>query len=215
MSERHTTTLDKLRDRVSTYHRICRERVHPAAEASSVRCPYCQHTDSRVLESRSTEAGQSIRRRRECLQCKHRFTTYERIEFVPVTVIKRDDRRESFDSSKLLRGIIHACEKTGIPQVRLEALVDEIEAELQQRSVREVTSNEIGELVLHHLQGLSEVAYVRFASVYRQFQGIRDFVETLDRLKSHTSEIDAECVDKSSSSQAIEEEASASLMTQS
>jgi len=179
-----------------------------------VRCPYCQHTDSRVLESRSTEAGQSIRRRRECLQCKHRFTTYERIEFVPVTVIKRDDRRESFDSSKLLRGIIRACEKTGIPQVRLEALVDEIEAELQQRSVREVTSNEIGELVLQHLQALSEVAYVRFASVYRQFQGIRDFVETLDRLKSHTSEIDAECADESSSSQAIEEEASASLMTQ-
>lgn len=180
-----------------------------------MRCPYCQHTDSRVLESRSTEAGQSIRRRRECLQCKHRFTTYERIEFVPVTVIKRDDRRESFDSSKLLRGIIRACEKTGIPQVRLEALVDEIEAELQQRTVREVTSNEIGELVLQHLQSLSEVAYVRFASVYRQFQGIRDFVETLDRLKSHVNETDAECVDKSSSSHAVEEEASASLMAQS
>ncbi|HBB32106.1 MAG TPA: transcriptional regulator NrdR [Cyanobacteria bacterium UBA8803] len=150
-----------------------------------MQCPYCQYTDSRVLESRSTEAGQSVRRRRECLRCKHRFTTYERIEFVPVTVIKRDGKRESFDRSKLLRGIVRACEKTGIDQRRLEALVDEIEAEVQQRFGREITSNEIGELVLQYLRGESEVAYVRFASVYRQFQGIRDFVETLDHLKSN------------------------------
>lgn len=149
-----------------------------------MRCPSCQHTDSRVLESRSTEAGQSIRRRRECLHCKHRFTTYERIEFVPLTVFKRDGKRESFDKSKLLRGIIRACEKTGISQRRLEVLVDEIEAEVQQRFGREVTSNEIGELVLRYLRDESEVAYIRFASVYRQFQGIRDFVETLDHLKS-------------------------------
>jgi transcriptional repressor NrdR len=119
------------------------------------------------------------------LRCKHRFTTYERIEFVPVTVIKRDGQRESFDRSKLLRGIIRACEKTGIPQIRLEALVDEIEAEVQQRFGREVTSNDIGELVLRYLRDESEVAYVRFASVYRHFQGIRDFVETLDHLKNH------------------------------
>ena len=155
-----------------------------------MRCPSCQHTDSRVLESRSTEAGQSVRRRRECLRCKHRFTTYERIEFVPLTVIKRDGKRESFDRSKLLRGIVRACEKTGIPQRRLEVLVDEIEAELQQQSGREVTSNEIGELVLRYLRDESEVAYVRFASVYRQFQGIRDFVETLDRLKDHAEQIE-------------------------
>ncbi|NEN98326.1 MAG: transcriptional regulator NrdR, partial [Moorea sp. SIO3I7] len=90
-----------------------------------MRCPSCHHTESRVLESRSTEAGKSVRRRRECLGCKHRFTTYERIEFVPITVIKRDGKRESFDRSKLLRGIIRACEKTGILQKRLEALVDE------------------------------------------------------------------------------------------
>lgn len=151
-----------------------------------MRCPYCQHTDSRVLESRSTEAGQSVRRRRECLECKHRFTTYERIEFVPITVIKRDGKRESFDRSKLLRGIVRACEKTGIHQRRLEAIIDDIEAELQQRFGREVTSSEIGELVLRYLRDESEVAYVRFASVYRQFQGIRDFVETLDHLQSHT-----------------------------
>jgi transcriptional repressor NrdR len=170
-----------------------------------MRCPYCQHTDSRVLESRSTEAGQSVRRRRECLQCKHRFTTYERIEFVPLTVIKRDGKRESFDRSKLLRGIVRACEKTGIPQRRLEVLVDEIEAELQQQFDREVSSNEIGELVLKYLRDESEVAYVRFASVYRQFQGIRDFVETLDGLKSHTELVEATPVD--------ERETSASMMT--
>ena len=124
-----------------------------------------------------------MRRRRECLNCKRRFTTYERIEFVSISVIKRDGQRESFDRSKLLRGIVRSCEKTGIPVVRLEALVDEIEAQLQQRSLREVASREIGELVLVHLQKLSEVAYVRFASVYQQFQGIRDFVEALNHLK--------------------------------
>ncbi len=148
-----------------------------------MQCPFCQHTDSRVLESRSAEAGRSVRRRRECLNCDRRFTTYERIEFVPITVIKRDGQRESFDPSKLLRGIVRACEKTGVPAVRLAALVDDIEAELQQRAVREVTSNEIGEVVLKNLQSLSEVAYVRFASVYRQFQSIRDFVDELDNLK--------------------------------
>lgn len=147
-----------------------------------MQCPFCQHPDNRVLESRSTEAGQSIRRRRECLSCQRRFTTYERIEFLPITVLKQNGERELFDRSKILRGILHACQKTGIPTVRLEAMVDEIESELQQRSVREVKSLEIGELVLQQLKLLSEVAYVRFASVYRQFQGIRDFVETLDDL---------------------------------
>jgi transcriptional repressor NrdR len=148
-----------------------------------MQCPACQHTDSRVLESRSAEAGRSIRRRRECLSCSHRFTTYERVEFVPVTVLKRNGDRESFDRSKLLRGVVRACEKTGVTPARIEALVDEIESMLQQRQHREVTSAEIGELVLTHLQDLSEVAYIRFASVYRQFQGIRDFVDTLERLR--------------------------------
>lgn len=179
-----------------------------------MRCPYCQHTDSRVLESRSTEAGQSVRRRRECLRCKHRFTTYERIEFVPLTVIKRDGKRESFDRSKLLRGIVRACEKTGIPQRRLEVLVDEIEAELQQQFGREVTSNEIGELVLRYLRDESEVAYVRFASVYRQFQGIRDFVETLDRLKSHAELIETSPSASTAAFEADEREPSASVRTQ-
>lgn len=148
-----------------------------------MRCPFCQFPDNRVLESRSAESGHSVRRRRECLRCNRRFTTYERIEFVPVVVLKKSGERESFDRSKLLQGIVTACEKTGISHAKLEAIVDEIEAELQQRSAREVSSNEIGELVLNHLQNLNEVAYVRFASVHRQFQGIRDFVETLNHLK--------------------------------
>ncbi|MBF2026205.1 MAG: transcriptional regulator NrdR [Oscillatoriales cyanobacterium C42_A2020_001] len=149
-----------------------------------MRCPFCQHSDNRVLESRSAEAGQSVRRRRECLKCARRFTTYERIEFVPVTVIKRTGDRESFDRYKLLRGIARACEKTGVTSTQMENVVDEIESELQQRVVREVPSSEIGELVLNHLSLLSEVAYIRFASVYRKFQGIRDFVETLEHLQS-------------------------------
>jgi transcriptional repressor NrdR len=153
-----------------------------------MQCPFCQHTDSRVLESRSAEAGRSIRRRRECLACGRRFTTYERIEFVPITVVKRDGQREPFDRSKLLRGIVTACGKPGIPAMRLEALVDDIEAEFQQRSVREVTSNEIGDAVLQQLKQVSEVAYVRFASVYRQFKGVRDFIEELDILQDGTEQ---------------------------
>ncbi len=151
-------------------------------------CPSCQHTESRVLESRSTESGQSIRRRRECLKCKHRFTTYERIEFVPIAVIKRDGSRESFDRSKLLRGIIRACEKTEISNQKIQAIVEEIEARLQQNLKREFTSAEVGELVLEHLRQESEVAYVRFASVYRNFQGIKDFVETLEHLQHENSQ---------------------------
>jgi transcriptional repressor NrdR len=111
-----------------------------------------------------------------------RFTTYERIEFVPITVIKRDGTQESFDRSKLLRGVIRACEKTGVPQEKLEATIDEIEAQLQMRSDRNVQSVEIGEAVLEQLREISEVAYVRFASVYRQFQGVRDFAEALSHL---------------------------------
>ncbi len=150
-----------------------------------MQCPFCQHPNNRVLESRSAEAGRSIRRRRECLSCERRFTTYERIEYVPVTVIKRNGDRESFDRSKLLRGIVRACEKTGVSAIQTEAVVDEIEAALQQRTVREVSSETLGELVLERLKTLNEVAYVRFASVYRQFQGIRDFADTLSHLEDH------------------------------
>ncbi len=148
-----------------------------------MQCPYCQHNNSRVLESRSSEAGQSIRRRRECLECKHRFTTYERVEFIPITVIKQDGKRESFDRSKLLRGIIRACEKTGISFQRVETLVEDIEAEVQQYPRREITSEQIGLLVLKYLRLENEVAYIRFASVYGRFQGITDFVQTLNQMQ--------------------------------
>jgi transcriptional repressor NrdR len=149
-----------------------------------MQCPYCQHNNSRVLESRSSEGGQSIRRRRECLECKHRFTTYERVEFVPITVIKADGKKESFDPSKLLRGMVRACEKTGLSYQRLERIVEDIEAQIQQSNNREISSQDIGQLVLKYLQKENEVAYIRFASVYGRFQGITDFVETLNHLKT-------------------------------
>lgn len=153
-----------------------------------MQCPFCQHTNSRVLESRSAESGQSIRRRRECLQCKHRFTTYERIEFVPITVLKHDGTKESFDRSKLLRGLVRACEKTGIAYDRLEGIVDEIESQLQQCPGRTISSYEIGQLVLQYLRRENEVAYVRFASVYGRFQGIKEFVETLNQLQQYSQQ---------------------------
>ena len=150
-----------------------------------MQCPSCQNTDSRVLESRSADSGKSVRRRRECLNCEFRFTTYERVETMPITVLKRNGTRESFSRTKLLHGLARACEKTGVNASHLETVVDDIEVALQQRSNRDVSSQEIGELVLRQLKGLSEVAYVRFASVYRQFQGISDFVATLEDM--HTS----------------------------
>ncbi|ACA98959.1 MULTISPECIES: transcriptional regulator NrdR [Cyanophyceae] len=153
-----------------------------------MQCPYCQHTDSRVLESRSTGAGRSIRRRRECLSCKHRFTTYERIEFVPISVIKRNGQSEAFDRSKILRGMVRACEKTTVLPSTLEAIAEEIEAQLQQKPKRSITTAQIGDLVLHRLRQESEVAYVRFASVYRQFQGVDDFIETLSHLQDNAEQ---------------------------
>jgi transcriptional repressor NrdR len=152
-----------------------------------VQCPSCQNTDSRVLESRSADGGKSVRRRRECLNCEFRFTTYERVETMPITVLKRNGNRETFSRTKLLHGLGRACEKTGLSADRLENVVDELELSLQQRSSREVSSQEIGELVLNQLKDLNEVAYVRFASVYRQFQGISDFVATLEGMHSSSN----------------------------
>ena len=145
-----------------------------------MQCPSCQNTDSRVLESRSADSGRTVRRRRECLNCDFRFTTYERVETVPMTVLKRNGNREIFNRNKLLNGLTRACEKTSIKSNKVEVIVDELELKLQQRNVREIDSSEIGEMVLDHLRGISEVAYVRFASVYREFHGINDFVETLE-----------------------------------
>jgi transcriptional repressor NrdR len=153
-----------------------------------MRCPFCQHPDNRVLESRSAEAGQSVRRRRECLKCGHRFTTYERIEFVPVIVLKRGGERESFDRSRLLRELLLACDKTQVEERRIERVVDEIEAELQQRVIREVTSPDITKLALQHLRAVSEVAYIRYASLYCQFDGIQDFVGAIENLHDRVEE---------------------------
>ena len=149
-----------------------------------MQCPSCQNTDSRVLESRAADGGRSVRRRRECLNCDFRFTTYERVETVPITVVKRNGSREIFSRSKLLHGLDRACEKTGLDATRLEAMVEELELQLQQRGGRDISSAEIGELVLLQLKDISEVAYIRFASVYRQFRGIDDFVSTLETMST-------------------------------
>ena len=156
-----------------------------------MQCPSCQNTDSRVLESRAAEGGRSVRRRRECLNCEFRFTTYERVEMVPITVIKRNGHREIFNRSKLLHGMSRACEKTDLTPSKLEAIVDELELSLQQSNSREINSSEIGELVLGHLKGLSEVAYVRFASVYRHFRSVSDFVSTLEGMNADKAELAA------------------------
>ncbi len=145
-----------------------------------MQCPSCQNTDSRVLESRSADAGRSVRRRRECLNCDFRFTTYERVEASPISVIKRNGSRETFNRSKILNGVSRACEKTSLTSQKVEFLVNEIEIQLQQKNSRDINSSEIGEMVLEHLKNLSEVAYIRFASVYREFHGVDDFIETLE-----------------------------------
>ena len=132
-----------------------------------------------------------MRRRRECLNCEFRFTTYERVETVPITVIKRNGNRETFSRSKLLHGLSRACEKTGLAPERLETLVDELELTLQQRNGRDVSSQDIGELVLEQLKGVSEVAYIRFASVYRQFSGVSDFVATLEGINASKTRVEA------------------------
>ena len=156
-----------------------------------MQCPSCQNTDSRVLESRAADGGRSVRRRRECLNCDFRFTTYERVETAPITVIKRNGNREIFSRSKLLHGLNRACEKTGLDASRLETLLDDLELQLQQRSGKEVNSAEIGELVLKELKQISEVAYIRFASVYRQFRGIDDFVSTLATMNAEQNHLAA------------------------
>lgn len=152
-----------------------------------LQCPSCQHSDSRVLESRSAEGGRSVRRRRECLMCEHRFTTYERVETMPIVVIKRNGNREVFNRSKLLHGLLRASEKTGLEPARIELLVDDIELLLQQRQLRDISSQELGDLVLQQLRLLNEVAYVRFASVYGQFRGVGDFMATLASLQQDGS----------------------------
>ncbi|NLJ74004.1 MAG: transcriptional repressor NrdR [Firmicutes bacterium] len=148
-----------------------------------MRCPFCLHLDSKVLDSRQTEEGASIRRRRECMACHKRFTTYERLDEVPFMVIKKDGRREPFTRTKILNGILRACEKRPISLQTIDSLVDEIERDVRSGLDREISSEAIGELVMDKLRMLDEVAYVRFASVYRQFTDIERFMEELEQMR--------------------------------
>jgi len=148
-----------------------------------MQCPTCQNTDSRVLESRSADSGKSVRRRRECLNCSFRFTTYERVESMPVSVTKKDGSRELFDKQKLLTGISRACEKTNFTSEAIINFVDGIESQIIQDSNKDIKSSQIGELILKNLRKENEVAYIRYASVYRKFNVVKDFISTLESLK--------------------------------
>ena len=147
-----------------------------------MKCPYCSNPESRVVDSRPSEEGTSIRRRRECLVCHKRFTTYETMESLPLVVIKRDGSRQTFDKGKVLGGMLRACEKRPVPFDTLEAIANEIEQSLQNQMDREIPTTRIGEMVMERLKHVDEVAYVRFASVYRQFKDINTFMEELNKL---------------------------------
>jgi transcriptional repressor NrdR len=147
-----------------------------------MKCPYCGYDDDKVIDSRPTDEGSSIRRRRECSKCSKRYTTYEKVESLPLMVVKKDKRRQPFDREKLLNGITRACEKRPVSVNDLERLADEIEAQIYNSLQREITSQEIGEMVMHGLKNIDEVAYVRFASVYRQFRDINTFMDELLKL---------------------------------
>ena len=149
-----------------------------------MKCPFCGHLESRVIDSRPAEEGSTIRRRRECMACQKRFTTYEIVERLPLVVIKKDGSRQTFDKVKLLNGMLRACEKRPVPMLSLQNAAAEIEQELQNRLDREVDSTVIGELVMSGKFDLDEVAYVRFASVYRQFKDINTFMDELNKLLS-------------------------------
>ncbi|MFA9558704.1 transcriptional regulator NrdR [Evansella sp. AB-rgal1] len=145
-------------------------------------CPSCQNNGTRVLDSRPSDEGKSIRRRRECEQCSYRFTTFERVEKTPLIVVKKDGNREEFSREKILRGLIRACEKRPVPLEKLEKIVEDVEKEIRNQGVSEVLSHDIGEIVMGYLASLDDVAYVRFASVYRQFKDINVFVDELKEL---------------------------------
>jgi len=147
-----------------------------------MKCPYCENPESKVIDSRESKNGQSVRRRRECLACEKRFTTYEKIEEIPYMVVKKDGQRQPFDSQKLLRGLLKACEKRPIPTAKLEKIVEEIENILQERPEKEMRASEIGQLMMKRLKKLDKVAYVRFASVYREFKDVVEFKQELESL---------------------------------
>src|ERR1700690_1767218 len=145
-------------------------------------CPFCAHKQDRVIDSRESKEGDVIRRRRECLKCARRFTTYERSDEIPYMVVKRDGRREKFDRQKILEGLLKACEKRPIPMAKLAEVVDEVESKLADNAERELSTTEIGELLMDRLRTLDKIAYVRFASVYRDFQDVEAFLDELKDL---------------------------------
>ncbi len=147
-----------------------------------MKCPYCSEADSKVIDSRSTEEGVSIRRRRECLVCGKRFTTYEKVENVPIMVIKKDHSRQPFDRTKILNGLKRACEKRPISTSEIETIVYEIETAIYNSLEREISTNEIGEMLIEKLRKLDQVAFVRFASVYRDFQDVETFRHEIDKI---------------------------------
>ena len=147
-----------------------------------MKCPFCGDSDSKVVDSRPAEEGMTIRRRRECLSCQKRFTTYEIMERLPLIVVKKDGSRQTFDKQKLINGMLRACEKRPVPIADLQAVADEIEQELQNSLEREIKTTDVGEMVMNGLKSLDEVAYVRFASVYRQFRDLNSFMVELSKL---------------------------------
>jgi len=157
-------------------------KPRPARRLSPVKCPFCANVDDKVIDSREGRVGDTIRRRRECLKCGRRFTTYERIDEIPYMVIKKDGRRERFERQKILQGLLKACEKRPVPTPKLEAIVDEIESVVQESTERELTTTEIGEMIMRGLKKLDKVAYVRFASVYMDFKDVQEFMSELKNL---------------------------------
>ncbi len=147
-----------------------------------MKCPYCGKDNTRVIDSRPADDGDSIRRRRECDECHKRFTTYEKVELIPIMVIKKDNNRETYDRSKIEVGVFRACHKRPISTDQVESMIDEIEASIFAREEREVSSREIGELVMEKLRALDSVAYVRFASVYREFKDVNTFMKELEKI---------------------------------
>jgi len=147
-----------------------------------MKCPFCAYQEDRVIDSRPTDDGATIRRRRECAKCVKRFTTYEKVEIMPLIVIKKDSTREVFDRQKIRSGLIKACEKRPVPADAIEKLIDEMESQLSNSLEREVTSSKIGELLMDRLKTLDQVAYVRFASVYREFEDVSTFMEEIKKI---------------------------------
>lgn len=149
-----------------------------------MKCPYCGFEESKVVDSRSTEDHKAIRRRRECLKCNKRYTTYEKIEDIPILVIKKDSNREYFDKSKIINGLLKACQKRPISRVQIDAVADEVEKKISNDMVTEIKSEVIGEMIMERLKEIDEISYVRFASVYRQFKDVNTFIEEIKNLIS-------------------------------